>query len=204
MSTMEPGPAAPEGAAGASAVSAQPPRRQRKAQARQSGLQLALEEEGRILSALRADLAVHHEALDDPDLMIILAEGETTLLDLVDLILELDLHDEALIAALKGNRDTMAARLHRFEERRRSRRVTLEQTLMLLERNSPERPTGTISLSDRAPSLVVDEESVVPARFFDLKPMLNRRLTKEALEAGEEIPGVRLSERVLTLTVRRR
>jgi hypothetical protein len=158
----------------------------------------------RILTALRADIAVHHETLDDPDLMVVLAEGETSLLELIDLVLELDLFDEALISALKGNRDTLAVRLHRMEERRRSRRVVLEQALNLLERKSLERPTGTISLTDRAPSIVVDEESVIPAKFFDLKPVLNRRLAKEALEAGEDVPGARLSDRTLTLTLRRR
>lgn len=178
------------------------PARQREP--RGGDLKLAVEEEMRILTALRADIAVHHETLDDPDLMVVLAEGETSLLELIDLVLELDLFDEALISALKGNRDTLAVRLHRMEERRRSRRVVLEQALNLLERKSLERPTGTISLADRAPNLVVDEESVIPAKFFDLKPVLNRRLAKEALEAGEEVPGARLSDRAITLTLRRR
>lgn len=173
-------------------------------EARSGDLKLAVEEEMRILAALRADINVHHETLDDPDLMVVLAEGETSLLELIDLVLELDLFDEALIAALKGNRDTLAVRLHRMEERRRSRRVVLEQALNLLERKSLERPTGTISLADRAPNLVIDEESVIPAKFFDLKPVLNRRLAKEALEAGEEVPGARLSDRTTTLTLRRR
>lgn len=167
-------------------------------------LTLAFADELRILTALRADLTIHHESLDDPDLMVVLAEGQTSLLELLDHLLELDLHDEALICALKGNRDTLAVRLHRFEERRRSRRVVLEQALVLLERTSLERPTGTINLVDRPPSLIVDEEGVVPAKFFDLKPVLNRRLVKEALEAGAEIPGVRLSGRAVTLTLRRR
>ena len=167
-------------------------------------LVLAAEEEMRILTALLANLAVHHETLDDPELMMMLAEGETSLLELLDRILEADLTDDGLIAGLKANKDTLAVRLHRIEERRQSRRVVLEQALLLLERKSLERPTGTITLADRAPSLVIEEESQIPARFFDMKPVLNRRLTKEALEAGEEIAGARLSNGSLTLTLRRR
>jgi len=98
----------------------------------------------------------------------------------------------------------MAVRLSRLEERRRSRRAILEQALSLLQTKALERPTATMSLAERPPSLVVDEESRIPARFFDLKPTLNRRLAKEALSAGEDVPGARLADRTLTLTVRRR
>jgi len=98
----------------------------------------------------------------------------------------------------------MAARLHRFEERKKSRRAIIEQALMLLQCASLERPGATISLTERPPNLIVDEEAQVPAQFFDLKPVLNRRRAKEALQAGEQIAGAHLSAGSLTLTVRRR
>ena len=162
------------------------------------------EDEMRVLTALRANLEVHHETLEDPDLMLVLAEGETDLLELLDRMLEADLNDDALIIGLKAQKDTLAVRLHRLQERRESRRSILEQALFLLERKSLERPVATLTLSNRPPALVVDEEAQIPARFFDLKPMLNKRLAKEALEAGEEVPGARLSNGCVTLTVRRR
>ena len=167
-------------------------------------LSQSAEEQMRILSAIKANLAVHHEDLDDPDLMIVLAEGQTDLVEVIDCILAVDLNDEALITGLKTQKDTLAVRLHRLEERRQSRRAVLEQALLLLERKCLERPVATISLTQRAPALVVEEEAVIPAKFFDLKPFLNRRLAKEALEAGEEVPGARLSNGSLSLTVRRR
>jgi hypothetical protein len=169
-----------------------------------SPLAQSAEAQMRVLTAIRASLAVHHEALEDPDLMMVLAEGETSLLEALDLMLEVDAHDDALIQGLKAHKDTLAVRLHRIQERRQSRRAILEQALMLLERKSLERPLATLSLADRAPSLVVEEEAQIPARFFDLKPVLNRRLTKEALEAGENVAGARLSNGLVTLTVRRR
>ena len=98
----------------------------------------------------------------------------------------------------------MAARLHRFEERKKSRRAIIEQALMLLQCSSLQRPAATLSLTERPPSLVVEEEAQVPAQFFDLKPVLNRVRAKEALEAGDTIAGVRLSSGSITVTVRRR
>lgn len=167
-------------------------------------LEHSADEQMRVLMAIRASLEVHHETLDDPDLMMILAEGQTTLLEAFDHILEADLNDEALIAGLKLHKDTMAVRLHRLQERRESRRTVLEQALLLLDRKTLERPLATLTLSNRAPALIVEEEAQIPARFFELKPSLNRRLTKEALEAGEEVAGARLSNGTITLTIRRR
>lgn len=164
----------------------------------------AFENELVVLQALKSNLQVHHEELDDPDIVLCLADGETSLFELLDTLLEADLSDDGLIAALKLSKDTLAARLHRIEERRRSRRSILEQALLLLERKSLERPTGTLVLAERPPVLVVEEEAQIPARFFDLKPVLNKRLAKQALEAGEEVAGAKLSTQVLSLTIRRR
>jgi hypothetical protein len=156
-------------------------------------LQLSAQEEMRALEILRSSFQGHHAALDDSDLMLLLAEGETSLIEVLDCMLEADLHDEGLIHGLKLMKDTLAARLHRLEERKQSRRAILEQAFLLLQRKSLERPTATITLSERSPVLVIEEEAQIPARFFDLKPVLNRRLTKEALEAGEQVAGARLS-----------
>jgi hypothetical protein len=178
----------------------QPMSRRRPAE----NLAIAADEQMRILQALKASLTVHHETLEDTELMLLLAEGETTLLEAIDLLLEADLTDDALIQGLKASKDTLAVRLHRFQERKASRRAILEQALFLLERKSLERPTATLTLSDRAPTLVIEEEAQIPARFFDLKPVLNRRLLKEALDAGDEIAGAKLSNGSVTITVRRR
>ncbi len=188
----------PEAILTRAAERAAPPRRATLA------LEHSAEEQMRVLLALRANLEVHHETLEDPELMLVLAEGQTGLLELIDLMLEADLNDEALISGLKLQKDTLAVRLHRLQERRESRRSILEQALFLLERKSLERPVATLTLSNRPPALIVDEEAQVPARFFDLKPVLNRRLAREALEAGEEVAGARLSNGAVTLTVRRR
>jgi hypothetical protein len=153
---------------------------------------------------VKASLAAHHEVLDDADLMLDLAEGQTSLLEALDCMLEADLNDEGLLEGLKRIKETVIGRIHRLEERRKSRRVILEQALLALERRSLERPVATMSLADRAPSVEVEDESAIPAKFFDLKPVLDKRLVKAALEAGEDVPGARLAAGLLTLTLRRR
>jgi hypothetical protein len=153
---------------------------------------------------VKASLSAHHEMLDDADLMLDLAEGQTSLLEALDRMLEADLNDEGLLEGLKRIKETVIGRIHRLEERRKSRRVILEQALLALERRSLERPVATMSLADRTPSVEVEDESAIPAKYFDLKPVLDKRAVKAALEAGEDVPGVRLASGLLTLTLRRR
>lgn len=167
-------------------------------------LSQSAEEQMRVVGAIRASLQVHHETLDDPDLMMLIAEGETSLLEVIDLMLEADMYDDGLLDGLKLQKDTLAVRLHRLQERRDSRRAILEQALVLLDRKTLERPLGTLVLSKRTPSVVVEEENQIPARYFDMRPVLNRRVLKEALAAGEEVVGARLSTGLVTLTLRRR
>lgn len=178
------------------------PERQRSQYARDLGR--SAEEELRLLTALRSSITVHNEVLDDPDLIMCVAESETSLFEVIDLMLEADMYDDGLIDGLKRQKDTMAVRLHRLQERRSSRRAILEQALLLLEQKTLERPTGTLSLSRRAPNLVVEEEAQIPARFFDLRPVLNRNALKEALGQGEVVAGARLTSGSITLTLRRR
>ena len=166
--------------------------------------ELDAQEQMRVLGLLRDTIALHDEALDDPEVMLIIAEGETDLMDALDCMIDADICDDALIQGLKAAKDTMAARLHRLEERKKSRRAIIEQALMLLQCASLERPGATISLAERSPSLVIEEEAAVPVQYFDLKPTLNKRRLKEALQTGDEIAGARLSTGSLTLTVRRR
>jgi len=158
----------------------------------------------RAFELIKQSLHAHHAALDDGEVMLTIAEGETSLLEALDCLLEADLNDEALLEGLRVLKETVLVRTYRLEERRKSRRVIIEQALLALERRVLERPCATISLNDRTAGVQVDDESIIPARFFAMKPVLDRRALKAALEAGEEVPGARLGAGLLTLTVRRR
>lgn len=158
----------------------------------------------RALELIKASLHAHHALLDDPEVVLAIAEGETSLLEALDCLLEADLNDEALLEGLRALKETVLVRTHRLEERRKSRRVIIEQALLALERRVLERPCATVSLNDRTAGVQVDDESIIPTRFFAMKPVLDRRALKAALEAGEVVPGARLGAGLLTLTVRRR
>lgn len=154
------------------------------------------------LTALKA--AYGHECAADPDFVVDLAEGETSLLEAIDALAHADLLDEGLIAGVDAAAADLALRKQRFAARRQSRRAIIEQALLILEVSKLERPVATLSIARRAPSVVVVDESVIPSRFFAAEPKLDKRALKAALDAGEDIAGAHLSNGSMSLTIRRR
>lgn len=155
-----------------------------------------------VAEALKVDLAAMVQ--EDPDLLLDTIEGETGLMEVLDALLEADLVDAGHVDGLKGAQQRLSDRRRRAEARIEMRRALIERALLLLEVKSLRRPTATVSLSERAPSLIVDDESAVPARFFVPKPALDRKALAEALAAGDgDIIGARLSNGAVSLTIRR-
>ena len=140
----------------------------------------------------------------DPDLLLDTMEGETSLLDIVDALLLSELADAAHVEALKEAKSTLDARKQRYEARQATRRALIEQAMMLLERKKLERPTATLSLSERAPTVKVEDESAIPSRFFTSKPVLDLVAVKDAVKSGEDVPGAILTNGSVSLTIRRR
>lgn len=65
--------------------------------------------------------------------------------------------------------------------------------------------TATLSVSDLSGELVVENESEIPAKFWKAgDPKLDKAALKKAVSDGEEIPGTRLSNGRISLTIRRK
>lgn len=151
------------------------------------------------------------EALEgDPDLwgddefVLHLAEGETQLFETLDRLLAQDLDDEVRIAGVRLARRELEARGARLEKRRGRRRAVIEIALLALNRRRLERPLATLSLVERPARLHVEDEAAIPARFFKLKPLLDKAALRAELDLGEPLPGAALVPGDVTLTVRRR
>jgi hypothetical protein len=63
--------------------------------------------------------------------------------------------------------------------------------------------TAILSLQNIRPRPEVDDKDLIPAAFFELKPVLNMERLRDALTNGLEIPGVRLKNGHTRLTIRR-
>lgn len=134
------------------------------------------------LQALKDSIA--DAAKDDPDLLLDMAEGETNIMELIDKVLEADLVDQGLLDGLANVKAIVKLREERFEMRIKTRRALLEQALFILERKKLERPTATISITERKPTITVTDESEIPSEYFRTPdPVLNKKALNEAYAA---------------------
>jgi len=161
----------------------------------------------------------------DGELVIGVIEGETSFLEAVDVVLDRIADAEVMVEGLDVVLDRLGARKTRYEQRIKNDRALIEQAMAIAELDKLERPAATLSLSARAPSLLITEESDVPAKYWKPgKPTLDKKaLTADlrdrakaldSLPDGEaqraaliaslpEIPGATLSNGAPSLTIRR-
>lgn len=160
---------------------------------------------------------------EDDALLMDTVEGETNLFELIDAVLARSRVDGILVTGLTAVISDLAARKARFEKRIAASRALIEQALLISEMKSFERPTATLTLADRAPTLMITSEGDIPARFWkpgepslDKKAVLaalkERQAAVEALGAESapdaaqslppEIPGACLSNAAPSLQIR--
>lgn len=141
---------------------------------------------------------------DDPELLLNTIEGETSLLEMVDALALADSHDVALQSGIKDAIGSLESRQERVERRVATRRALIERVLAMLETKKLERPVATFTLRDLPPKVEIQDDADLPARFWKPgAPKLDRSALKEALEAGEAVPGARLTNGSQSLTIRR-
>lgn len=104
---------------------------------------------------------------------------------------------EAFAAAAKTEEERIAARRKAAENRAAQIRDYLFRGMKAVDRTKLEVGTRVISIKKNPPSVTVDEEGIIPARFFTVIPeqyKLDRKAVGEALKKGEDVPGCHLSQ----------
>ncbi len=141
--------------------------------------------------AAKALLAGIRDMIPEEDLSLLLdtLEGETDLLEAIDLALsEID-ETEVLISGLKEKEGKFTARRRAMEERVKRFRGLIEQAMAVAEQQKLRRPTATLTLRKLPIDVVVLSEADIPADFFVPQPppppKLDKRTLKQALEARE-------------------
>ncbi|MDX0522988.1 siphovirus Gp157 family protein [Sinorhizobium medicae] len=157
--------------------------------------------------ALLVDLR-NQGADDDTDLVADTIEGETNLMEAIEeAIAELDECD-VLVTGLKAKETEFEARRKAVEKRAERIRALIEQAMLATDQTSLKLPTATLSLTKRAPGLIVNSEADIPSRFFVEQerpaPKLDKKALAAAIKAGEQVPGANLDNGSISLSVRRK
>ncbi|WP_234851305.1 siphovirus Gp157 family protein [Sinorhizobium meliloti] len=157
--------------------------------------------------ALLVDLR-NQGADDDAELVADTIEGETNLMEAIEeAIAELDECD-VLVTGLKSKEAEFEARRKAIEKRAERIRALIEQAMLATDQTSLKLPTATLSLTKRAPGLIVNSEADIPSRFFVEQerpaPKLDKKALAAAIKAGEQVPGANLDNGSISLSVRRK
>jgi len=157
--------------------------------------------EAEAAKAIRESLAKLGET--DPDLLLDMTEGETSLFECIDALLLRMAADKAMIVGTESVISDLESRKRRVERRTEFDRGLIEQAMAIAELPKIERPAATLSLAARAPSLRIESEPDIPAEFWTAgAPTLERKALTDALKSGRPIPGAALSNAAPSLTVR--
>lgn len=142
-------------------------------------------------------------AQGDEDMILDMTEGETSLFECIDTLLEQNTHDGALIEGTAKVMADLDARAARVQKRVDTRRALIEQAMLTAEIKKLERPTATLTMANRAASLRIDSEADIPAEFWvAAAPKLDRKALSAALKEGRPVTGAALSNAAPSLTVR--
>jgi hypothetical protein len=143
---------------------------------------------------------------DDDEAKADAVEGETDLLEAIDLAVQQLVDDMATIKGLNDYIEKLTARKERMQERVAHFRTALAAAMDQAGRKKVEHPAVTLSLRAVPQSVSVTDESAIPSRFFTQPeppaPKLDKKALLEALKAKESIAGCTLSNGGTALQLR--
>jgi hypothetical protein len=130
------------------------------------------------------------------------SEFKELCLEIAEEAIERETQAEAIEARIKD----LQARKQRLLHGAETLRNLVLQCMEVRGEKSIQSPALTLSVSLRAPDIVVTDEASVPSRFFvPQPPKLDKKALKAAvLEDGEVIDGVTVGNGKISLTVRRK
>jgi hypothetical protein len=142
---------------------------------------------------------------DDEDLILDTLEGETDAMEAVSRLLRWMNERQATAQSLKTLEADYAARRKRFEEAVKSARGALARFMDETGLTKIERPEATLSMRQGSPSVIypadLDPETL-PEKFRRWTCEADKAAIKDAMLAGEEVPGLTLSNGGTSLAVR--
>ncbi len=142
---------------------------------------------------------------DDADLVLDTVEGETGFLEAIDQAL-VEIDACAIIElGCKAVASSINDRCKRAKDRRERVRAALEQALLIADvREKIVRPTATLTMKKIKPGWVVDDESQIPAAYFDPQPpkLAKKRINEHSTSIN--LPGCHVDNGSVALTIRRK
>ena len=141
---------------------------------------------------------------DDEATLHDMIEGETGLLEALTTAVCIIDEAEAQIAGCKDREKVFADRRAQAERRISRIRSQIEQAIAFVDVQTWKLPTATLTIKAVPPKPIYDDEAAIPARFWRAgDPKIDKSAIADAIKAGEEIPGITMSNGSISLQIRR-
>ena len=143
----------------------------------------------------------HPELNEDADLRADMLEGSTDLNEIVEKLLLQEREAADMVEAIKLRMDKIAERRNKYKNRQQSIRFII---LSILQRAGVRKlvfPEATVAITNKGRSVVVHEPDMVPDHLCKISREPMKTLIKEALVAGDDIPGAMLDNGGETLRI---
>lgn len=149
-------------------------------------------------------LDAHPELREDEQTLTDTLDGETELTDTVSRFIRQALEDEDLAEALNARKKDMEERRTRLMARADKRRAVAMALMDAVGMRKLEQPDFTAGVRNTPAKVVVTDEAAIPDNYCKITRAPNKLALRDALERGQEIPGVSLGNGSQTLSVRTR
>lgn len=146
---------------------------------------------------------VHPELAEDDEAWAATLESETELHELLTRIVRRIEDTKALIVGTKDRADELKGRKDRFERRVDALRDLLLKMMNAADQLSIELPEATLSVRAGQPKLVGDGDAAeLPESLCKISREPDRTKIRDALKAGQTVPGFELSNSETTISIR--
>lgn len=140
----------------------------------------------------------------DEQLKLSTLEGETDLYELVSQLLAESENDEGMIEAVKAQIAVRRERISRLESRIEARKNAIVSLMDYAQLTKLPLPEATVSVRTLGPGPKVADENELPDAFCKFTRKPNMAAINQAVERGETVPGVVMSNGGTSLAVRRK
>jgi len=150
---------------------------------------------------IRNLLLMYPELADDEDLRTDTVEGATDLKEIIEHLLNREKDAEVLVEGIGKRVSDLVGRRNKLKDRQQSIRAVILSLLHVVDLRKLELPEATISVIRTGPSVQIVDEGLVPDTLCRFKREVSKTAIKEALLAGEEVPGAVLTNGNVTLRI---
>lgn len=147
-------------------------------------------------------LSVYPELAEDMILRADMLEGETSMNDVLAMLVQERAAAYAMAEGVKVPVEDLRTRKARLERRGDAYTQAIEKLMGAAGLAKIVLPCATISVTAGGPSASIADESVIPERFTRVKREIDKTAINAAVKAGEEIPGVVVTNGTPRITVR--